>query len=92
MIKILRFLGHFGIVVLLTAITQVGGLLYLLSRYWSNKFKLIQDFLDVSIKHNYFSLENITIETPSFLQKLFGLLSESEFNKTELIDEIRNDF
>lgn len=54
--------------------------------------KQIESFLDVNIKNNNLSIENITDETPSFLQKLFRLLKESDFSNIRAIDKIRNDF
>lgn len=58
----------------------------------NKKRKQINQFLDINAKHNNSSLNNFSKETPAFLQNLFKILINSDFNNDKRIDEIRRDF
>jgi hypothetical protein len=52
----------------------------------------INQFLDKKTKHNNSSIDNFTTETPKFLQRLFKIIKNSDFDNLEVIDSIRKDF
>ena len=52
----------------------------------------INQFLDKKTKHNNNSIDNFTTETPEFLQRLFKIIKDSDFDNLKVIDNIRNNF